>query len=256
LEPGTRRKYICLWSKHIRKRLGAMELRQITPLVLSEFILELQQDGVGTPTIWSCLGLLQSMFARAVEWDRTRVKLITKPRTRRARAIKLLRPVDVEALRRQMLASHKHGLRDATLVSVLAYAGLRPEEALALEYQHLRGSTILIEQKWVDGEIMPGQKTTRPPRFPPLLEVLRADIHDYELVCGRTDGLIFVDGTVPLGMTGTGVTGARVSGSQRARRSAWPRSPSQPSSRTVGANPSGLTTVPSPMTCATASRAC
>lgn len=194
LEPSTRRKYSCLWSKHIHKRLGAMELRQITPLVVSEFILELQRDGVGTPTIRSCLGLLQSMFARAVEWDRTRVnvvKLIAKPRARRARAIKLLRPVDVEALRRQMLANHKHGLRDATLASVLAYAGLRPEEALALEYQHLRGSTIMIEQKWVDGEIVPGQKTTRPPRFPPLLEVLRADIHDYELACGRTDGLIF-----------------------------------------------------------------
>ncbi len=110
------------------------------------------------------------MFARAVEWDRTRVnvvKLIAKPRVRRARAIKLLRPVDVEALRRQMLASHKHGMRDATLVSVLAYAGLRPEEALALEYRHLLGSTILIEQKWVDGEIVPGQKTTRPPQQPP-----------------------------------------------------------------------------------------
>jgi hypothetical protein len=89
LEPGTRRKYRCLWNKHIQGRLGAMELRQITPLVLSEFVLELQQDGVGSPTIRSCLGLLQSMFARAVEWDRTRVnvvKLIAKPRVRRARA--------------------------------------------------------------------------------------------------------------------------------------------------------------------------
>jgi integrase len=200
LEPGTRRKYQCLWNKHIRRRLDAMELRQITPLTLSEFVRELRQDGVGTPTVRSCLGLLQSMFARAVEWDKTRVnvvKLIAKPRVRRARAIKPLHPVNVEALRRQMLRNHKHGLRDATLVSVLAYAGLRPEEVLALEYRHVRGSTILIEQKWVDGEIVPGQKTTRPPRFPPLLDVLRADIREYELACGRTDGLIFArpDGT-------------------------------------------------------------
>jgi integrase len=194
LEPSTRRKYRCLWNAHVQRRLGAMELRQITPLVLSEFILELQQDGVGAPTIRSCLGLRQSMFARAVEWDRTRVnvvKLIAKPRVRRARAIKPLRPVDVEALRQHMLLNHKHGLRDATLVSVLAYAGLRPEEALALEYQHVRGRTILVEQKWVDGEILPGQKTTRPPRFPPLLDVLRTDLHDYGLACGRTGGLIF-----------------------------------------------------------------
>jgi site-specific recombinase XerD len=123
-----------------------MELRQITPLVLSQFVLELQQAGVGVPTIRSCLGLLQSMFARAVEWDRASVnvvKLIAKPRVRRARTIRLLRPVEVEALRRQMLRDPDHGLRDATLVSVLAYAGLRPEEALALEYEHLRETTIL-----------------------------------------------------------------------------------------------------------------
>lgn len=46
-----------------------MELRQITRLVLTEFILELQQAGVGAPTIRSCLGLLQSMFARP--WNGT-----------------------------------------------------------------------------------------------------------------------------------------------------------------------------------------
>jgi integrase len=194
LEPSTRRKYRCLWNAHIQRPLGAMELRQITPLVLSEFILELQQEGVGAPTIRSCLGLLQGMFARAVEWDRVTVnvvKLIAKPRVRRARAIKPLHPVDVEALRQHMLRNPKHGLRDATLVSVLAYAGLRPEEALALEYHHVHGRTILIEQKSVDGEILPGQKTTRPPRFPPLLNVLRADLRDYELACGRPGGFIF-----------------------------------------------------------------
>jgi integrase len=194
LEPATRRKYRCLWNKHIDRRLGGMELREITPLVLSEFIAELQQDGVGAPTIQSCLGLLQGVFARAVEWDRAKVnvvKLIAKPRVRRARAVKPLRAADVESLRRQMLRNPRHGLRDATLVSVLAYAGLRPAEALALEYRHVRGSTILVEQKWVDGEIVAGQKTTRPPRFPPLLDVLRADLHAYELACGRTRGLIF-----------------------------------------------------------------
>lgn len=165
LEPSTRRKYRCLWNAHIERRLGAMELRQITPLVLSEFIAELQRHGVGVPTIRSCLGLLQGMFARAVEWDRARVnvvKLIAKPRVRRARAIKPLRPVDVEALRQQMLRNPRHGLRDATLVSVLAYAGLRPEETLALDHEHVRAWTILVEQKWVDGEILIGQKTNRP----------------------------------------------------------------------------------------------
>jgi hypothetical protein len=36
-----------------------------------------------------------------------------------------LHPVNVEALHRRMLCNHQHALRYATLVSVLAYAGLR-----------------------------------------------------------------------------------------------------------------------------------
>jgi integrase len=200
LERSTRRKYRCLWNAHIERRLGAMELRQITPLVLCEFVLELEEAGAGAATIRSCLGLLQSMFARAVEWDRTSVnvvKLIAKPRAPRVRAIKPLRPIDVEALRRQMLLNPDHGLRDATLVSVLAYAGLRPEEALALEYQHVCKTTILVEQKWIDGEIVAGQKTNRPPRCPPLLDALQADLREYQRACGGPGGLIFArpDGT-------------------------------------------------------------
>ena len=96
-----------------------------------------------------------------------------------------------------MLRHSKHGLRNATLVSVLAYAGLRPEETLALEYEHVRAHTILVEQKWVDGEILIGQKTKRPPRFPPLLDALRVDLREFELADARSRGLIFAraDGT-------------------------------------------------------------
>ena len=127
LETSTRKKYRCLWNVHINRRLGAMELRQITPLVLSEFILELEEAGAGAATIRSCLGLLQSMFARAVEWDRASVnvvKLIAKPRVRRKRTIKPLRPIDVEALRRQMLLnsdSEWMGHSPATLLSHYAH---------------------------------------------------------------------------------------------------------------------------------------
>lgn len=150
LERSTRRKYCCPVERAHREAARRDGAAPDHPAGLSEFILELQQAGAGAATIRSCLGLLLSMFARAVEWDRASanvVKLIAKPRAPRVRAIKPLRPVVVEALRQQMLRNHDHGLRDATLVSVLAYAGLRPEEALALEYQHVRKATILVEQK-------------------------------------------------------------------------------------------------------------
>lgn len=44
-------------------------------------------------------------------------------------------------------------LRDPTLISVLAYAGLRPGEALALQWRHVRKRTILVEGAVADGEL-------------------------------------------------------------------------------------------------------
>jgi hypothetical protein len=74
---------------------------------------------------------------------------------------------------------------DKVLASVLAYAGPRPEEALALEIRHVGKATLLVEQKLVDGEIVPGQKTGRPPRPIDLLGPLRQDLAEYMLALGR-----------------------------------------------------------------------
>jgi integrase len=51
-----------------------------------------------------------------------------------------LAPRTVEAM--GAAASH----RDATLLSVLAYAGLRPSEALALHWSDVRAQTILVQR--------------------------------------------------------------------------------------------------------------
>jgi hypothetical protein len=49
----------------------------------------------------------------------------------------------------------------------VAYAGLRPEEALALAWTHVRANTLLIERKLVRGELVQGQKTRRTLRTAP-----------------------------------------------------------------------------------------
>ena len=124
-----------------------MTLREITPLTVTRFRAELEQAGVGDETIRRCLVLLQGILARAVEWQRigsNPVRAVRKPRTRRNRAVTPLAPSAVEALRREMLARGRFD--GATLLSLLAYAGLRPEEALALQWRHVRERTLLIEQ--------------------------------------------------------------------------------------------------------------
>jgi integrase len=75
---------------------------------------------------------------------------------------------------------------------VLAYAGLRPQEALALQWGHVRARTLLIEQALVDGELK-GQKTGRPPRTVDLLPSLARDLAEWRLASGRpgSDAYVF-----------------------------------------------------------------
>jgi integrase len=56
-------------------------------------------------------------------------------------------------------------------LSLLGYAGLRPDEALALQWRHVREGT-LVEQAVSDGELK-DQKTHRPPRTVDLLAPLK-----------------------------------------------------------------------------------
>jgi integrase len=74
-------------------------------------------------------------------------------------------------------------------VSLMAYEGLRPEEALALEDRHVRRSTLLLEQKNVDGDIIIGQKTgrrrSRTHRSPDLFDPVRRDLLEHTLALKR-----------------------------------------------------------------------
>ncbi len=66
-------------------------------------------------------------------------------------------------------------LFSATLVSVLAYAGVRPGEGIGLERRHLREDTILVERAVSYGSLKL-QKTGRVYRTVDLLPELRADV--------------------------------------------------------------------------------
>lgn len=103
------------------------------------------------------------------------MSVVRKPRQGRRRAVSPITPDGVEALRREI--GRQGDLRSATLVSVLAYAGLRPGEALALELRHIRERTVLVEQAVSDGELK-AQKTGRIYRTVDLLVPLAADLEE------------------------------------------------------------------------------
>jgi len=63
---------------------------------------------------------------------------------------------------------------DATLVSLLAYAGLRPGEALALRWKHIRENSIFVEQAVANGDLKSTKTGTV--RSVALLDALRGDL--------------------------------------------------------------------------------
>ena len=125
--------------------------------------------------------MLSSMLGRAEAWGwvaRSPIRAARKPKKKNARRIpRPLTPRDVEAIRLQL------GQVDATLVSLLAYAGLRPGEALALRWGDIGEQAIHVSRAASFGETK-GTKTGAR-RSVPILAPLRADLNELRMASGR-----------------------------------------------------------------------
>jgi integrase len=200
LQLNTRKSYLPVWYRHLKPRLGYLMLREINPPTVQLLREHMEQDGVGPPTIRRAMAILQAVCRYALakgQISSNPVKDVRKPPVRRSLAIVAISPTQIEILRLLLLqgyveqrigkngqvrrVEHQPDVVSATLVSLIAYEGLRPEEALALEDRHAGKGTILIEQKNVDGEIIVGQKTGRPPRSPELWAPVRRDLAEHRL---------------------------------------------------------------------------
>ena len=161
-----------------------MKVAEVTPEVVARFRAELEREGVGRDTVRTSLVVLQSIYRHGVEWGRAvhnPAMAVRKPSGKRVRAVRPYSPREVEALRAELPVG------DATLVAVVAYAGLRsPEEVLALEWGHVGERTLLVEQRNIDGRIVAGQKVRAAgPRSVDLTPPLRQDLAAWRLRCGR-----------------------------------------------------------------------
>ena len=175
LAPNTLSTYTYLWDAHVAPRLCHYRLCDLTVQVVAQFRADLHAAGIGDAAIRKTLVLLQSVVQHAVEWEwlsRNVVAAVPKPPARRQRQIEPLVPARVEAIRRALLAEGR--LSDATLVSLLAYGGLRPGEALALRWKHIGSRSILVEQAVADGKLKPTKTGTA--RRVMLLDALRDDL--------------------------------------------------------------------------------
>src|SRR3954466_4065153 len=184
LERSTLRTYATLWNGHALPRLGHLQLRQLTPQTIARFRAELEAAGVGNEAVRKTMSMLQGVLQRAVEWGRVpsnAVKITRKPPKKYRPAVQAIPPSVIEVMRARLLEAGR--LRDASLLVVLAYAGLRPQEALALEWRHVRGRTLLVERAVSDGQLKV-LKNRRQPRTVALLAPLREDLSEWRGAAG------------------------------------------------------------------------
>jgi integrase len=192
LSPKTLSLYDGLRDRFLLRHLGSFELRRLTPQVIQRFQADLKAQGVGQETIRKTLAMLQGVLERAVEWERLKVnpaRVIKKPPQRRSRVVRPLAPTAVEEIRGRLLARKRE--RDAALISILAYAGLRPGEALALRWGDVRQNVLIVERALSLGELR--DTKTRSGRSVKMLRPLATDLNKWRLASGRPgdDSLVF-----------------------------------------------------------------
>jgi integrase len=174
-------------------------LRAFTPLLVEELRDEMTRAGVPAPTQRKALMLLQGILRRAVVRGlipANPVQAVVKPKPPPTPPPQPLAPVMVERIRAQTQlawSSPRRGagrsadelrwwrVRNAVMVSLLAYAGLRPSEDRGCRWEDVRGRTLHVV----------ATKTGRS-RDVDLLAPLAQDLAEWRLLCGRPSGVELV----------------------------------------------------------------
>ncbi len=188
LAPKTRLHYASLYDHHLRPHLGSIALRDIDAEIVGRWQANRLAAGAGPVAVRQAMDLLGSILEQAYASGRipeNPVRRVKKAPGRRREEVTALPPSTVEAMRGTL------GVRDATLLSVLAYAGLRPGEALGLRWGDVRERTILIQRSISLGDV--ADTKTRQHRTVRLLAPLAADLRAWRMAAGRpaNDQLVF-----------------------------------------------------------------
>jgi integrase len=182
LAAKTRQHYANLYDHHISPDLGHIALRELRPERIARWQADRLAVGAGPVAVRHALDMLGSVLQRAFEAEHIAanpVRLVRRARRPRREEVRPLAPVAIEHMR--AVAS----LRDATLISVLAYAGLRPSEALALPWPDVRARTLLIQRALSIGQA--DDTKTRHHRTVRLLAPLHEDLASWRRVApGRS----------------------------------------------------------------------
>jgi integrase len=215
LEPATRERYASSYKLHIYPSLGSVALSDLSVATLRFWQSHRLAAGASPETVTKARVMLSSVLTHAAGAEEVSgissnpLKLVKPPKMTPRDAVEPLSPTTIERIRTTIgapmpvpVAEGKRlgGLRvgyempdqrsaqvrsrDALIVSVLAYTGMRPEELRALRWADVRQNTIVVQRATnPDGSF----KTTknRKRRSVRLMAPLAQDLREYRLIAGR-----------------------------------------------------------------------
>lgn len=190
---STQKSYREAWSAHVKDKFDHHTLGELVaqPSLIDDLMHQLDREGVGRPSQRKLLTILSALMT-----DRVRVGEITanpvhralKPKMPPRRAVRPFAPVVIERIRQAVggrevkAASGERAQGDALLVSLMAYAGLRPQEAIALEWGDVGDRVLTVDKAASFGE----HKATKTEavRTVPIAPTLMADIDRWRTHAG------------------------------------------------------------------------
>lgn len=184
LAENTCKNYTGALKRYVLPRMGHWRLSAIDTPAVNRFKNDLLATGKGAATVRYALAVLSAICADAVltgEMQTNPCNGVKRPSSNRQGAVRPLAPTDIEKILHVVPTE-----QDAALVSLLAYAGLRPQEALALRWADVQDATIIIDKAVALGQTK-GTKTGRI-RAVDLLGPLADDLKTYRNSLGAIPG--------------------------------------------------------------------
>lgn len=174
--PSTRAVYESVWTAHISRH--DFDKHRLTELVaepkrIEDHLAALERQEVGPAARRKVVMVLSAVLTAGVKWGEipsNPVRDIEKPSATRKRTPLAFPPIVVERIRQEVIkrgtkdpTGHR-ALTDACLISVMSYAGLRPQEALALTFRDIGNRTISVDKaiRSADSNEGPGRSEKGP----------------------------------------------------------------------------------------------
>lgn len=175
-----------VFDKHIDPYLGYLRVAEISPQRLDEWQAECPASPYMMNRAQEYLGQLLA-YAKVLRFVEINHAADFKRRPHKTREGKTATPAQVEAMRNWFLDKKRLGY--ATLISIQAYVGLRPDETLQLQWPALNGRRFALAAEITK---------TKKPRYPDIPDPVLSDLAQWRIACGSPEGLIAprADGTV------------------------------------------------------------